>query len=468
VLRFGRGCYHSGLYRADKLGNGRLLNEIHPRPAPTIIPRSEHGISRSNVSENALKVLYRLKNSGYQAFLVGGSVRDLLLGLRPKDFDVATDAHPEDIRQLFRNSRLIGRRFRLAHVRFGRDIIEVATFRAGGDGSEGVDDDRERSDSGRILRDNVYGGIEDDIWRRDFTINALYYNIEDYSVWDYTGGMEDLKSRTLRLIDDPWVRYREDPVRMLRAARFAAKLGFTIAPETLAPIRDLGPLLADVPAARLFDESLKLFQTGHALASFDKLLEYDLLSYLFPSAAALVQGEDGNAVANFIRAGLNDTDTRVAEDKSISPMFLYAVFLWPGIRRLAEKLAQDQNVRDYEAMQEAMFRVVAEQTARTSLPKRFSVPMKEMLVVQRRFLTRKGVRAERFLEHRCFRAAYDFLVLRSRCGEVDPEIAEWWTQVQEAGEGDRSAAFDTSRGTRRRRRSRRGGRRTRPSGQDSP
>jgi poly(A) polymerase len=280
--------------------------------------------------------------------------------------------------------------------------------------------------------------------------------------------MEDLKSRTLRLIDDPWVRYREDPVRMLRATRFAAKLGFTIAPETLAPIRDLGPLLADVPAARLFDESLKLFQTGHAVASFNKLLEYDLLSYLFPSAAALIQGEDGEAVAAFIRKGLNNTDERVAEDKSISPMFLYAVFLWPGVRRLAERLALDQNVRDYEAMQEAMYRVVAEQTARTSLPKRFSVPMKEMLALQRRFLTQKGVRAERFLEHRCFRAAYDFLVLRSRCGEVDPAVADWWTHVQEAGEDERRTVFETTRRSPRRRRSRRGGRRSRPSGQDSP
>jgi len=250
------------------------LNDISSRPGPTIIPRSEHGISRSNVSENALKVLYRLHKSGYQAFLVGGGVRDLLLGLRPKDFDIATDAHPEDIRQLFRNSRLIGRRFRLAHVRFGRDVVEVATFRARGEES---DEERQQSDSGRILRDNVYGGIDEDIWRRDFTVNALYYNIADYSVWDFTGGIDDLRTRTLRLIDDPWTRYREDPVRMLRAARFSAKLGFDIAPDTLAPIRDLGYLLADVPAARLFDESLKLFQTGHAARSFDKLVEYDLL-----------------------------------------------------------------------------------------------------------------------------------------------------------------------------------------------
>lgn len=430
------------------------MNEIHPRPGPTIIPRSAHGISRSNVSENALKVLYRLKKSGYKAFLVGGGVRDLLLGLRPKDFDIATDAHPEEIRKLFRNSRLIGRRFRLAHVRFGRDLVEVATFRAS---ASGAGDDQQHSDSGRILRDNVYGSIDDDIWRRDFTINALYYNIADFSVWDYTGGMEDIRSKTLRLIDDPWVRYREDPVRMLRAVRFAAKLGFTIAPESAAPIRDLGPLLADVPAARLFDETLKLFQSGHGQDGFEKLVEYDLLAYLFPSAASLIGGKEGTTVAEFIRKGLADTDARVAEGKSVTPMFLYAVFLWPGVRRLAENLAKDQNVREYEAMQEAMYRIVAEQTARTSVPKRFSAPMKEVLGLQRRFMTRKGVRAARLLDHKRFRAAYDFLVLRSRCGEVDREVADWWTEVQEADEDGRRQAFEISS-----RRPRRGRRRARP------
>ena len=423
------------------------MNDIHPRPGPTIIPRSEHGISRSNVSENALKVLYRLKNSGYKAFLVGGGVRDLLLGLRPKDFDLATDAHPEEIRKLFRNSRLIGRRFRLAHVRFGRDLIEVATFRAS---ASTAGDDQQHSDSGRILRDNVYGSIDDDIWRRDFTINALYYNIADFSVWDYTGGMDDIRSKTLRLIDDPWVRYREDPVRMLRAARFAAKLGFTIAPETAAPIRDLGPLLADVPAARLFEETLKLFQSGHGEKSFEKLVEHDLLSYLFPSAASLIAGKEGEAVAEFVRKGLANTDARVAEDKSVTPMFLYAVFLWPGVRRLAENLAKDQNVREYEAMQEAMYRIVAEQTARTSVPKRFSAPMKEVLALQRRFMTRQGVRAARLLEHKRFRAAYDFLVLRSRCGEVESEIADWWTDVQEADEDGRRQAFGVNKQRRKR------------------
>lgn len=419
------------------------MNDIHPRPGPTIIPRSEHGISRKKISENALKVLYRLHKSGFQAFLVGGGVRDLLLGLNPKDFDVATNAHPEEIRELFRNSRLIGRRFRLAHIRFGRDIIEVATFRATSNSDE---DDSQHSESGRILRDNVYGEIDDDIWRRDFTVNALYYNIADFSVWDFTGGMDDVRSRTLRLIDDPWVRYREDPVRMLRAARFAAKLGFSLAPETEAPVHELGHLLRDVPAARLFDETLKLFQSGHASKSFDELVRYDLLQYLFPAAGSLLAEDADGQVADFIRQGLANTDSRIADEQSVTPMFLYAVFLWPAIRRLAERLAADENMREFEAMQEAMFRVIAEQTARTALPKRFSIPMREMLALQRRFSTRRGVRAAGLLEHRRFRAAYDFLVLRSRCGEVEPELASFWTDVQEFSDEERRKAFGIGSG----------------------
>ena len=436
------------------------MNQIHPRPDPTIIPRSEHGISRANISESSLKVLYRLHNAGYRAFLVGGSVRDLLLGRSPKDFDVATDAHPEQIRELFRNSRLIGRRFRLAHVRFGRDIVEVATFRAGGNGGE---NDQQQSDSGRILRDNVYGGIDDDIWRRDFTVNALYYNIADYSVWDYTGGIADLRSRTLRMIDDPWTRYREDPVRMLRAARFAAKLDFDIAPDTAAPIRDLGVLLLDVPAARLFDETLKLFQTGHAAKSFDRLVELDLLRYLFPSTAALIAGPEREAVMRFVRLGLENTDRRIAEDQSVTPMFLYAVLLWPAIDRLAARVQAERGCGDFEAMQESMARIVAEQTARTALPKRFSVPMREMLMLQRRFFQQNGARASKLLEHKRFRAAYDFLVLRSRVGEVDAELASWWTEAQAAGPQEHAQLAEPAPGRRRRRRSRRRRRATRAS-----
>lgn len=425
------------------------------RPAAKIIPRSEHGISRANISENALKVLYRLKNSGYQGFLVGGGVRDVMLGLHPKDFDIVTDASPDEVRSLFRNSRLIGRRFRLAHVRFGRDIVEVATFRAAHDGEEHAD--RSLTDSGRILRDNVYGTIDEDIWRRDFTVNALYYNIADFSVWDYTTGFEDIRSHTLRLIGDPETRYREDPVRMLRAVRFAAKLGFDISPDTAQPIRELGSHLHDVPAARLFDEVLKLFQSGHGYRSFELLRDFGLLRYLFPSTSELLEDDMDGKTATLIERGLRNTDRRILEDKPVTPMFLYAVLLWPAIKRLAESMEQ-HGATSFEAMNEASHRVVAEQQIRTSLPKRFSIPMKEVLAMQRRFLTRKGIRAARLLEHKRFRAAYDFLLLRAECGEIDPEIADWWTQVQQQAPEDQKKTFG---GGGKRRRSRRG-RQSRP------
>lgn len=424
------------------------------RPAAKIIPRSEHGISRANVSENALKVLYRLKKSGFQAFLVGGGVRDLLLGGHPKDFDIATDAHPEEIKRCFRNSRLIGRRFRLAHIRFGREIIEVATFRAASNGADAdadVDVDREHSESGRILRDNVYGTIEEDIWRRDFTINALYYNIADYSVWDFTTGLEDIRSRTLRLIGDPHTRYREDPVRMLRAVRFAAKLDFAIAAESAEPILELGSHLNDVPAARLFDEVLKLFQTGHGLRSFELLRQYGLFKYLFAATDAVLEGAEGAQAKRLIELGLANTDRRIAEDKPVTPMFLYAVLLWPVIRELATKLEADGD-SPFAAMNEACYRASSGQQQRTSLPKRFGVPMKEMLAMQHRFLQRRGARAARLLEHKRFRAAYDFLLLRAQSGEVDAELADFWTEVQEQSAAERRESFGVKR------RRRRGGR----------
>ncbi|HEB98384.1 MAG TPA: polynucleotide adenylyltransferase PcnB, partial [Thiotrichales bacterium] len=255
------------------------FTDIDPQQ-PVIIPRAEHGISRSNISPNALKVLYRLRSAGYRACLVGGGVRDLLLGREPKDFDVATDARPEEVRKLFRNCRLVGRRFRLAHVVFGREVIEVATFRGRHDAAE--EGETATSEEGRILRDNVYGTIEEDAWRRDFTVNALYYDIEDFSVRDYVGGMEDLRAGVLRLIGDPEARYREDPVRMLRAVRFAVKLGFRIEPATEAPIESLAHLLFEIPPARLFEEVLKLFQGGMALETFEMLRHYDLFGKLFP------------------------------------------------------------------------------------------------------------------------------------------------------------------------------------------
>ncbi len=429
-------------------------SDTQPRPRPTIIPRSEHAISRANISSSALKVLYRLKNAGFAAFLVGGGVRDLLLERHPKDFDVVTDALPEDISELFRNCRLIGRRFRLAHVRFGRDIIEVATFRAAA-GEE--HEDRLHSDSGRILRDNVYGTIDEDVWRRDFTVNALYYNIADFTVWDYTTGLEDVRHRTLRLIGDPVTRYREDPVRMLRAVRLAAKLDFTISPEAAAPLSELAELLLDVPPARLFDEVLKLFHAGHAVTSFEMLRRHGLFDYLFPLTATALEGEHEHEALEFIREGLRNTDARVHEDKPVTPMFLYAVFLWPAIKHLAAEIEAETGDGAGAALIEAAHRVVGEQQGHTTFPKRFSIPMKEILAMQPRFESRQGPRAQRLLEHKRFRAAYDFMLLRSRCGEVPAEAADWWTNIQELPEGEQRQAF----GGKRRRRSgrrRRGGR----------
>jgi len=411
-------------------------------PGPNIVARSKHTISRANISKNAIKVLYRLNKAGYQAFLVGGGVRDLLLDLHPKDFDVATDARPEQIRALFGNCRLIGRRFRLAHVRFGREIIEVATFRAAADEQH---EHRKQADNGRILRDNVYGTIEEDVWRRDFTINALYYNIADFTVWDYAGGMDDVSKRTLRLIGDPETRYREDPVRMLRAARFSAKLNFDIAADTAAPIRRLNKLMRDVPPARLFDETLKLFQAGHALRSLDLLIEYELLQYLFPHTGDLLANENGSDVLEFLQAGMRNTDRRIEQDLPVTPMFLYAVLLWHPIRQRAAQIYKEFEVSEIEALLDACDEIVSEQQSHIAYPRRFSVPMKDMLVMQRRFENRRGSRALRMLEHKRFRAAYDFLLLRARCGEVEQELADWWTDVQTLSAGEQRNAFGVKR-----------------------
>lgn len=437
------------------------MNDYLPQslPSPEIIPRAEHDISRTNISESALKVLYRLKKSGFAAYIVGGGVRDLLLGMHPKDFDIVTDAHPEQVKRLFRNSRLIGRRFRLVHVRFGREIIEVATFRSSADG-EHVDREH-HAESGRILRDNVYGTIDEDIWRRDFTVNALYYNIADFSVWDYTGGLEDVRHRRLRLIGDPRTRYREDPVRMLRAVRLAAKLSFEISAEAAEPIRELAPLLADVPAARLFDEVLKLFQSGHGLRSFELLEEHGLFEYLFPATHAVLRGPAGEKASELIRHGLESTDTRVADGQPVTPMFLFALMLWPAIKELATEIRSEEGCTEFHATTEAIYRLIGEQQYTTSLPKRFGGPMREILQMQHRFEQRHGARASKLLEHKRFRAAYDFMMLRAECGEVDRETAAWWTEIQGMSKPEQRAEFGVKR---RRTSARRKGRRRRNRG----
>lgn len=397
----------------------------------SIIPRPEHSISRDNIDDSALKVLYRLHKAGYRAMLVGGGVRDLLLGHTPKDFDIATDAHPEDVKKLFSNSRLIGRRFRLAHVFFGREIIEVATFRGAPEEARG-DDDREHNDSGRILRDNVYGKLEDDVWRRDFTVNALYYDIADFSIVDYTSAMDDVKNKILRLIGDPETRYREDPVRMIRAIRFAAKLGFTIHPDTEKPIYDLGYLLADIPAARLFEEVLKLFHSGQGNVSLELLRKYDLLQYLFKQTDEMLkQGNTG--FEKFIQFSLNSTDTRINQEKPVTPAFLFAAMLWAPVNELSEQLKQNGEPGTI-AMQNASSTILSKQVKDISIPKRFTMVIRDIWQLQHRFQYRHGRRAKSLLMHKKFRAAYDFMCLRSQAGEVLDDSCEWWTRIQTLGE----------------------------------
>ncbi len=428
------------------------------KSSPKIIPRPSHNVSRDEISESALKVLYRLHKSGFQAFLVGGGVRDALLGLHPKDFDIATDAHPEEVRALFGNCRLIGRRFRLAHIRFGREIIEVATFRAATDGTE-EHGDVEHDQAGRILRDNVYGTIDEDVWRRDFTCNALYYNIADFSIWDYVGGVEDVRNRKLVLIGEPDRRFREDPVRMLRAVRFAAKLDFTIDRAVDKSIRKNRQLLSNVPPARLFDEFLKMFQAGHAERTFELLRDYDLFRLLFPETDAALS--EDKSFADFVIAALVNTDRRVQSDKSVTPMFMLGVFLWEPIRKHAEKLRQREKMSVGQSLALAAYEVSGSQQSRIAIPRRFTTPMREMLAMQPRFEVNRGKRAFNFLEHRRFRAAYDFMMLRAECGDFDRQLAEFWTSVQRQNADERRKSFQLqqqprSKKRRRPRRRRRG------------
>jgi len=404
-------------------------------PQSVIIPRSEHSISRAGISDNALKVLYRLKNAGYQAYLVGGGVRDLSLGREPKDFDVATDARPEDVKALFRNCRLIGRRFRLAHVHFGREIIEVATFRALHDG-ETSDNGDVHIEDGRVLRDNVYGTVEEDALRRDFTINSLYYNIADFSIVDFADGMADLRAGVLRLIGDPEARLREDAVRMLRAVRFAAKLGFRIHPETGDRIPEMASLLELIPQARLFDEVLKLFMSGHGVGSFELLRRYGLFRYLFPETDAVLETDGHDTWIRFISWALENTDNRVSEGKPVTPAFLFAALLWPAVRVRSGRYADERGLTPVQALQEAVSDVVDAQLSHVALPKRFSIPMREIFLLQPRLERHGGRRARRLLGHPRFRAAYDFLLLRARVEDAEQAVADTWTRLQESAESD--------------------------------
>ncbi len=411
-------------------GSGAGPGALESRGNPVrVLPAGEHDCTRDAIGRSALKVLDKLHEAGYTACLVGGGVRDALVGLVPKDFDVATDATPEQVRRVFRNSRIIGRRFKLVHVVFGREVIETATFRAAHDAGDGG----EVAESGRIVRDNVYGTIDEDARRRDFTVNALYWDVADGAVLDFVGGLEDIEKRTFRLIGDPLVRCAEDPVRVLRAVRLSAKLGFDIEADTLAAMRKTSDELGNTAPARLFEEVLKLFQGGYARASFDAVREHGLLRHLLPGLAQRLERAEPatrEALETLLHSALDNTDRRVQAGKPITAYYLLAFMLWPDVEEAAlDAVANGAPVHD--ALTDAADRTIADQLSATSIPRRFSAPMREIWQMQPRLEQNRGSRALGLMEDRRFRAAYDFLVLRSR---IDPElepVARWWTEVQE-------------------------------------
>ncbi|EGN75290.1 poly(A) polymerase [Idiomarina sp. A28L] len=429
-------------------------------PQPIKIPRSEHPISRQDISENALKVLYRLNKGGFDAYLVGGCVRDLLLGVTPKDFDVATNASPEQIKSLFRNCRLIGRRFRLAHIVYGRDVIEVATFRGhhaeDSNAKHGADEKKhisKQDDEGMLLRDNVYGTIDEDAQRRDFTVNALYYSIADFAIYDFANGIADLEQGLLRLIGDPEQRYREDPVRMLRAVRFATKLGLRLEKETEAPIRSLANLLDNIPPARLFEEFLKLFLNQKAQANFERLTELNLFQYLFPVLKSVLKQQDSleYRMATQVFA---DTDKRLGQDKGVNPAYLFAALLWYPMSARSEEIVQESGLPPYDAMQIAAADTLTRQVRSIAIPKRFSIPMRDIWLLQLRLQQTSPRRAIRLLTHPKFRAGYDFLLLRARVenDKALEELGAFWTNLQKQNPSEvASAAAKPARRPRRRR-----------------
>lgn len=389
----------------------------------------EAEFKRNPQSENALRVVQRLHKANFQAYLVGGCVRDLLLGKSPKDFDVATDAHPEVIRSLFNSARLIGRRFQIVHVRFGRDIIEVTTFRAPalGTGTQNV------SEGGMLLSDNVYGNFEQDVIRRDFTINALYYDPQTNEITDLVNGEGDIKDGIIRLIGEPEQRFREDPVRMLRAARFEAKLGFEVESATAAKIKQLGFLLKDIPPARLFEEVLKLFMSGHGAASLESLIEHDLLNWLFPETGV----SESDRAYKLIQLALESTDKRIAEGMPVTPAFILAALLWWPYLQEKQRLI-DAGQPPLAASHEAAMNTISTQQFRISIPKRFSGNIRDIWHLQSRLPNKRGKKPAALILHKRFRAAYDFLLLREASGEDLQQLGDWWTKYQEQNPVDRS------------------------------
>ncbi|MDB5824796.1 MAG: pcnB [Herminiimonas sp.] len=403
----------------------RMLGKKDPARAPdqpAVLGPKEHGIDPQLVSTNAVRVTQTLQEAGFKAFLVGGAVRDLLLGIKPKDFDIATNATPEQVKRLFRRAFIIGRRFQIVHVMFGQDLLEVTTFR-------GASVDEAPKDAhGRVLRDNTFGEQHEDAERRDFTINAMYYDPATQTVLDYHDGIADIRSKTLRVIGIPEARYREDPVRLLRVVRFAAKLGFDIAPETRAPIAVMAPLINNVPASRVFDEALKLLLSGHALACLQRLRQEGLHHGLLPLLDVVLEQPLGE---KFVRLALDSTDLRVREGKPVSPGFLFAALLW---HQVVEKwnAYQASGEPPIPALHLAADDVLTAQTDKLALQRRIASDMRDIWALQPRFDRRTGKSPYKLLENPRLRAGYDFLLLRCASGEIDSEIGEWWTDFMAA------------------------------------
>lgn len=410
------------------------------KSSKVVVGKNKHNVSNKLISRGAHNVISKLQHADFSAYLVGGGVRDLLLGGKPKDFDIATDATPEQIRGVFKNAHIIGKRFRIVHVRFGREIIEVTTFRAGHETAKKQNQSKQ-SDKGILLRDNVYGDLESDALRRDFSINALYYNPTTHEITDFTGGLEDLKDRKLRIIGDPKTRYKEDPVRMLRAVRFAAKLGFTLEESAESNIHEHTDYLAEIPSARLFEEVLKLFMGGSALATLHKLKDFQLLTHLFPGLSQSL--ELGESVENeLVFCAATNTDKRVRQGKSVTPAFIYASFLWPPLKKRMADLIEHEKLTFNDAFHKSSQEIISQQLNVTAIPKRFLIPMREIWSMQYRLERNWGPRTVELLEHPRFRAAYDFLLLREEAGEKTNSLGTWWTQFQNADSDQREIMFN--------------------------
>ena len=397
-----------------------------------MISQEYHGIDHRNLSAGSLKVIEVLQHAGYEAYLVGGGIRDLLLRKHPKDFDVATNAKPVEVQKLFKRSRLIGRRFQIVHVRIGAEIIEVTTFR----GSTSDSKLRRANAAGMLIRDNVFGSVEDDAVRRDFTMNALYYDPSNHQVLDFVGGYDDLEDGIVRIIGDPETRYREDPVRMLRAIRFTGKLGLSLEDGTSEPIRRLNFLLRDVSASRLFDEILKLLQAGYGRVTFSHLLGHSLLEPLFPNTFDLLESSDHAHYRKLIDLALSSTDTRLAEGRSVTPAFLYAALHWPQVHNRWQGLATEGHGRT-QSLAIASSETLDLNQQFIAIPKRFCTTIREIWDLQVKLEKRHGRRPDSTLEHPRFRAGFDFLLLRERSGEIVAGLGEWWASYQVADESRR-------------------------------